>query len=97
MTIEQETNHAFARSLSNAELGINTPWHVGFHTELADYTIAGTYQPDMVRFEAWRICDKTGKHIAFACTREAAYAIVDAMNAVPNAEITGSALLRSPG
>lgn len=81
---EQKNEARIGGSALNAGLGINAPWHVGFHTELADYTIAGTYQPDMVRFEAWRICDKTGTHVAFASTRELAYAIVEAMNAMPN-------------
>ena len=76
MTDKQETKHAYARSRSNDGLCLNTPWHVGFHTEIAE-----TYQPDMARYEAWRVCENTGRHVAWVATREHAYAIVEAMNA----------------
>ena len=58
----------------------NLPWSIGFLNEIADRLRGGNYQPDLVRYEVWNICDSTGKHVAWARSREHAHMIVDAVN-----------------
>lgn len=59
---------------------MNLPWHEGFINQIADNLTTGNFQPDMVRYEAWNVCDSTGRHVALACSKEHQMSIVSAAN-----------------
>jgi hypothetical protein len=78
-----DKSRAEGQSRLNAGLGL--PWHIGFSSEIADQLCEGNYQPDLVRYEVFNICDYTGKVRAFATSLEAANTILKAVNVVvPN-------------
>jgi len=78
-----DESRAEGQSRLNAGLGL--PWHIGFSNEIADQLCEGNYQPDLVRYEVFNICDYAGEVRAFATSLAAANAILKAVNVLtPN-------------
>jgi len=84
------------QSASTGGLATPLPWHVGFHNEIADRIIPGSWQHEMVQYKAVNVCASNGRHVAWACSQAHAELIVEAVNRMANVELTGSRAGSSP-
>ena len=81
---QDESEGIVGQSVSTGELATPLPWHVGFHNEIADRIIPGSWQHEMVRYKAVNVCASNGRHVAWACSQAYAELIVEAVNRMAN-------------